>query len=454
MTKTCSLIMIVLLALLASSAYADTANPSEYDIGQIIAKYRAASIKFEESIRDAARWIFLTLVIVGGLIIPILFKLIGENLSLMQIGAYVVVNIVSWGFQWHLINSDWLSVGIDGFKALGEQASGLDVVRPFDILWQGIDLMNQVISRFSRGAWITTLFSPFVALILGISALVILAAYLILTVQFIFLLVQTYFYLAVAPLMIALTPFKPTRDIGLRAMSSVIPIGIKILAIYFVIVVAKGMAGVMGDLVAAAKPDDITPFLSVVSIAFLIGFLALKVPTLAADLLNGSASLSAGDALVPGAAAAAGALSGAVAGGVMSAFKEIVSRMPDGPMKSALDSRAALNAATDLAQHSNISPGSTTNGFSSGGGSDATGSSGGAPDLRPSWMTDSNSIGAKDVNDGGQSGSIGGAGPDQSDTSRFGASVAEHVRGGLQEFAQAEKAHGASVNIQAGHDEF
>jgi type IV secretion system protein TrbL len=463
MAKNTAIFTAALLLLISQSS---VAAPSVGDVGDIIEIYRDVAKEFRAVIIDAARYLIVTLAIIS--LIWSTLKILFKQADFSQIAIFVLASAVTWGLQWQLINSDWLSTGVEGFIWIGQKATNMTDLSPSDVLWQGFDLVLVMLKIYSKDDWLSIISHPLVSLVLAFCVIAVLAAFIVLMAQIAITFAQLYFYLAVAPLLIAFGVLGQTRDIAAKAISSVISYGLRFLAIYFVVYVAQHTVPLIADLLKAAKVGDAAdlavymPLLGAVAMGSLIGWLALKAPAFADGVLQGVSSLSASDSLVPGSSAAAGAIAGAGAGGMVSGFQEIVARMPDGPMKSALDSTAALQAATDLAQHAGMGPvGAAMNGFGSGGGSDASGS--GAPDLTPSWMTEPNPMGAKDFvgaktaqgsSDGGQAGSIGGVGSEQSETSRFGAAVAEHVRSGLQEFAQAEKSPGAGVNISLHNSDY
>jgi len=462
MAKNTAIFTAALLLLISQSS---VAAPSVGDVGDIIEIYRDVAKEFRAVIIDTARYLIVTLAIIS--LIWSTLKILFKQADFSQIAIFVLASAVTWGLQWQLINSDWLSTGVEGFIWIGQKATNMTDLSPSDVLWQGFDLVLVMLKIYSKDDWLSIISHPLVALVLAFCVIAVLAAFIVLMAQIAITFAQLYFYLAVAPLLIAFGVLGQTRDIAAKAISSVISYGLRFLAIYFVVYVAQHTVPLIADLLKAAKVGDAAdlavymPLLGAVAMGSLIGWLALKAPAFADGVLQGVSSLSASDSLVPGSSAAAGAIAGAVAGGMVSGFQEIVARMPDGPMKSALDSAAALNDVTDLGQQAGMEPmGAVMNGFGSGGGSDASGS--GAPDLTPSWMTEPNPMGAKDFagaktaqgsSDGGHAGSIGGVGSEQS-ASRFGAAVAEHVRGGLQEFAQAEKSPGAGVNISLHNNEY
>ncbi|BAP88939.1 putative uncharacterized protein [Burkholderiales bacterium GJ-E10] len=190
------------------------------------------------------------------------------------------------------------------------------------MFWQGIDLVNKMTTAFANNATIAGVpvpaglaaaANPLVAFMLGMVIILIVLAFLILTAQYSVILVQMYFYLACYPLIVAFGGIKHGRDMTMKAISGAIVIGVRFLAIYFVLYAAQMMATTMGQQLAAFSITDMSPMWAVFGMSGLLAFLALKVPQMASDLLGGTASLSGGD-MIGSAAVAAGGVA-AVAGG-------------------------------------------------------------------------------------------------------------------------------------------
>jgi type IV secretion system protein TrbL len=153
-------------------------------------------------------------------------------------------------------------------------------------------------------AGLAALTNPFVAFALGLSIILILLAYTIMTAQYIMILVQMYFYLAVAPLLLSFGALAQGRDLAMKVISGGLAIGMRLLAIYFVLAVANGMAPTIGAELAVAGIDNMGPIWAAVGLSALLALLAIKVPTLASDILGGSASLSGADMFAPAAVGA------------------------------------------------------------------------------------------------------------------------------------------------------
>jgi|UPI0005667801 type IV secretion system protein TrbL len=371
-----------------AAAQADTGGA---DVGDIVSIYQQASKQFQESISTTANWLFGSLI--GLSIVFSIGKILQKDANPYVILAWLVVSCLTWGFQMKLMNSDWLQRGIDGFIQIGKNSTGMTGLNMGDILWQGFDLVSMMFTKYSAGSWLSILSNPFSALVMAACTIMVIISFLILTAQVAITSAQMYFYLAVAPLLIAFGGLKATNDIATKAISSVVSYGLRFLAIYFVVFVAQKATPMMGDMLALANnmPDNtldpygFKPLLSVVAFSAVLAWLAMQAPKFADGVLQGVSSMSAGDAVGPGVAAAAGAAGGAVAGGISSAASAAGKAANDGftPLREAV---AAATSGSSPSSTSGFSPDAGT-----GDGENNNGSGFSSRDLTPSWMKVENS---------------------------------------------------------------
>lgn len=73
------------------------------------------------------------------------------------------------------------------------------------------------------------------------------AVFLVMTAPYAVILVQMYFFLACYPLIVSFGASKHGRDMTTKTISGAIVIGVKFLAIYFILFAAQQMAASMGE---------------------------------------------------------------------------------------------------------------------------------------------------------------------------------------------------------------
>ncbi|MCS0610058.1 hypothetical protein NX773_17970 [Massilia solisilvae] len=314
------MILVLFLGLALCSTAAMAAPGTQADMGQFLSQYQAASAKFSDKILTAAKWIAVTLGTIDLTLLLTMKMLNGEGPQEMLVA--IIGRVMWYGFLSFLMNISTMTALITGFQTLGEQSSGISVLSPSDIFWQGVDMVSLLMQKFSDSAniggvpvpaGVAAAANPMVAFLIAIVIILIVGAFLVLTAQYAVILVQMYFYLACYPLIIAMGSIKHGRDMTTKAISGAIVIGVRFLAIYFVLFAAQQLTSAMESQLQNFSIIDLTPMWAVFGSSALLAFIALKAPQMAADLIGGTASLSGGDAV--GAATVAGGAVGALAGG-------------------------------------------------------------------------------------------------------------------------------------------
>lgn len=311
------LLVAGLLMVLAAPAFADTGG---YDVGNIMDKYQTAAQQFGTAISGAALSVCFTLFTID-LLWTVLGKLIKGG-DTVEIGVAVIFRIMWMGLVlWVMRNPSVPLAFVNGFIQLGKTGANVSAISPGDVFWQGVDLVNVMINSFADNATvagvpvpagIAAMANPFAAVLIGTALLVIIICYAMLAAQFAVAWIQLWFYMAVYPVLLAFGVTKWSKDLAMKVFTTPLVYGVRFLAIYFIVAVGHTLAADFGNEISALSLTNLKPIWTVLAGSVLLFMLTLKVPTLASDLLSGSASLSAGDGAA-GALAAGGAI-GATAG--------------------------------------------------------------------------------------------------------------------------------------------
>jgi type IV secretion system protein TrbL len=310
------------LLMIASPAFADT---SGYDLGSIMDKYQAAATQFGSNITAVALKLCYTLFAID-LTWTVLGRLL-KGSDVVEIGTTLIMRVMWVGLVVWVINNPSVPLAfVNGFIQLGKTGASTTAISPGDVFWQGIDLVNMMMTKFSDNATvagvpvpagIAAMANPFAAILIGIALIVIVVCYAMLAAQFAVAWVQLWFYLAVYPIVLAFGAMKWTKDIAMKVITTPLVYGVRFMAIYFIMAVGTTLAQDFGTEIANLSLTNLTPIWTILAGSVLLFMLTLKVPTLAADLLGGTASLSAGDGV--GAGLVAGGAVAAVAGGAYAA---------------------------------------------------------------------------------------------------------------------------------------
>jgi type IV secretion system protein TrbL len=312
-------LVVIGLLLVASPAFA------EYDLGSIMDQYQTAATQFGQNITSVALKLCYML-----FTIDLAWTVAGRVLrgsDTVEIGVAVIMRLMWVSLVVWIINNPSVPLAfVNGFVQLGKTGANTSAISPGDVFWQGIDLVNLMMSKFADNstvmgvpvpAGISAMANPFAAFMIGAALIGIIVCFAMLAAQFAVAWIQLWFYLAVYPIVLAFGAMKWTRDIAMKVITTPLVYGVRFMAIYFIIAVGTTLAQSFGTEIGNLSLTNLTPIWTVLAGSVLMFMLTLKVPALGADLLSGTASLSVGDG-ASGAVASGGALA-AIAGGAYAA---------------------------------------------------------------------------------------------------------------------------------------
>jgi type IV secretion system protein TrbL len=312
------------LLLLTSPAFADT-PAAGYDLGTIMNKYRDAATVFGANITSIALGLCYKLFAVD-----LAWAIIGRLLKgaeSVEILTVVVMRSMWMGLILWVMNNPQIPLAVvTSFIQIGKDGAHTSAISPGEVFWQGIDLVNLMMFKLADNstiagipvpAGVAAMTNPFAAFLVGGALIIIIVCFGMLAAQFAVAWIQMWFYLAVYPIALAFGVMKWTKDIAMKIITTPLVYGIRFLAIYFVIAVGTGLATDFGTEIAKLSLTDLTPIWTVLGGSVMLLVLAMKVPTLASDLLGGTASMSAADGV--GAVVAGGGAIAAAAGGIYAA---------------------------------------------------------------------------------------------------------------------------------------
>lgn len=273
----------------------------------------------------SVQWLMWTLAAIEIVLIAMYWALSGNEQILS-----VFKKILFFGFWLWLIQSfpGLMQIVLSSFANAGLTAGGQSgnlplIWDPSRIAGYGMTAVQPILTYIDTLGW-KEFGQKF---ILGLSVVGILAAFFVIAIQVFVTLLE--FYL-VSVLVLILLPFgflSHTKFLAEKALGGVISFGIKIMVLAFIVAAAEST---LSTLAFSGPTPTWNETFSMVLISAAIAFLAWNAPGIAAGLLTGSPSLTAGTAaqntvagaLMGGAAAAAtvGAVrAAATAGGTLSA---------------------------------------------------------------------------------------------------------------------------------------
>lgn len=258
------------------------------------------------SIEPVARSLFWKLAAIEFAWSAIVWALQQENMQ--SFTAVVVKKIMGIGFFYALLfnASTWIPAIINSFIKTGQMASGTGELTPSRVFDRGIDLANAVLSGVSV---IGAIKNPLVAIVAGWAAIFIVIAFMIVAAQLLIALIESYIVITAGVLFLGFGGSRWTTDLAQKYISYAVATGVKLFMIYLIIGVALNQSSSWNSLLSTT---NFTNILVVLGGSALLAFLAFQIPSMAASMLSGSTSLTAGAAAGTAAAIGAGV---ATAGG-------------------------------------------------------------------------------------------------------------------------------------------
>lgn len=314
----------VLLLLLAEPSFASNVLDTAVD------KYRIAADNFGSKILQYGYALLFPLALIQ-LGVNFSLKLVGELDTTQVVAAFLRFVLTTCFFAAMIkLSSTYLPMIIDSFEFIGQTGSGLTKLTPSTIITQGIQLQDLMVQQFNQSTGAdsglfaaVTNFVP--ALWMTAICIIIFLSFVVLAGQMALTLIQSYFWLCLTPLFLGFGGLSFTRDFAISTLKGGITIGMKILCVYLVAATAGTLAPMMGEGMKDVTLTNWSPMFWALAVSMILAYLSFQLPKLAGDLLNGTASLSAGDAatnMAMGAAALVGTVAGvgAAAGATMGAM--------------------------------------------------------------------------------------------------------------------------------------
>jgi type IV secretion system protein TrbL len=294
----------------------------------MLSGYKSASSSWLGKIEPIARSLFWKLAAIEFAWSTIVWAL--QQDQMQSFVASVVKKLIGIGFFYALLlnASSWMPAIVDGFTEAGKQASGVGSLTPSLVFDRGIDVANAVLSGVGV---LGVLKNPIVSIVAGWAAIFIVIAFIIIAGQLLVTLIESYIVITAGVLFLGFGGSRWTTDLAQKYISYAVATGVKLFMIYLIIGVALAQSATWAALLATAS---FTNIFVVLGASVLLAFLAFQIPNMAASMLSGAPSLTAG--------AAVGA-AGAMAAGTVAAGASVISPA----MQGARGGMQALKAGYD-----------------------------------------------------------------------------------------------------------
>ena len=314
----------------------------------------------------------------------------------LKIGFWMFL-LNNWGMFCSLIKNSFIMAG----SVIGS-GGGMGLMQhPSVIVAQGITTLEPILKFEKNFTGMSDVLSNLPMLLAGVIAYVFgCISYVILGVQVVLTYVEFYLVCALLTVFVPFGVTKWTSFLAEKAIGGVIAYGVKLMAMSCLVAIMPDVLNSYAPLMAMNPDNALTVMVALVAVSVLLAFLAWQAPALAASVMTGGPSLTAGSAAGFGAGVALVA-----AGATMAAAKGVsaVAGMAGAGGSSAGKSGAATAASQVNSSSTNTSTSNNTSSSSSttggGGQSSPTFSNGGTS----SYGGGSSSSGSSAAGGGGAS---------------------------------------------------
>ena len=293
---------LAVLAGVSLSAHADTRIMD--DIAQ---QYKNASVGWSGTLLGFANRLFALLALIE-LAWSAAVWVLDKN-EFQSFFAAIAKKIMWIGMFYALLLNGpvWIPAIIDSFVDAGAAAGGGSGLSPTDVFNTGIMNAASLVSGMSA---LDILKDPAMMMFGGLSAIIMVLAFAVIAGQLLVALVESYIAISAGLLFLGFGGSRWTTDFVQKFIGYAVATGVKLFMLYLVISIgntqALTWAPMLTNALGAAAGDKFNVILTVMGGSVLLAFLAMQIPSMAASMLAGSPTLTAGGAAATGAAIGAG----------------------------------------------------------------------------------------------------------------------------------------------------
>lgn len=199
---------------------------------------------------------------------------------------------ISFFYALLLYASTWIPAIINSFQTAGKTAGGFSGagITPSSVIDLGISTAAQMLEKIKD----MSLFdSPMTIVVAGLSALGMVIAFTIIAAQLMIALIESYIIIGAGVLFLGFGGSRFTTDFAHKYICYAFANGVKLFMLYLILAIGMAQAETWGALLSTAQLNNI---FAVLGASLVLAFLSFQIPGLAASMLSGAPSLTAGSA--------------------------------------------------------------------------------------------------------------------------------------------------------------
>jgi type IV secretion system protein TrbL len=215
----------------------------------------------------------------------------------------------------------WFHDIMASFADVGQKAANIPTITPGTIITDGISVaaalvngMGTIGKTMASHSLIGDLVgNPGVMILGGLFGILIILAFIVVAAEFIVIQVMSYILFGVGVIMLGFSAFRPVASFAEKYFSAAISVGVRMMILYVIVGIGMGVAQSWPAEITASPTFDTA--LLVLGQAAIFGYLAVKIPSLAASLLQGSLNAGGGELLATAVGAGMALAGGAAVAG-------------------------------------------------------------------------------------------------------------------------------------------
>lgn len=197
----------------------------------------------------------------------------------------------------------WFHDIVASFADVGSQAANIPTITPDTIMADGLNVAAALVNGMGKiGATMASksllgdlVGNPGVMIVGGLFGILIILAFIVVAAEFIVIQVMSYILFGVGIILLGFSAFRPVASFAEKYFSAAISVGVRMMILYVIVGIGMGIANAWPQEITQSPTFDTA--LLVLGQAAIFGYLAVKIPSLAASLLQGSLNSGGGEML-------------------------------------------------------------------------------------------------------------------------------------------------------------
>ncbi|OFA15490.1 hypothetical protein A4U49_12535 [Acidithiobacillus ferrivorans] len=311
---------LIILLLILGLTWSGIADATTVPLG-LLTPYKTQADQWFSVVQPLARNLWITL-------LGVEIAWFGAKRVLFKVDIHSLIPALvktllfaSFGLAFIENGATWFHAIIASFADVGQKAANISTITPGTIMTDGLSVAAALVNGMGKiGATMASksllgdlVGNPGVMIVGGLFGILIMLAFIVVAAEFIVIQVMSYILFGVGVIMLGFSAFRPVASFAEKYFSAAISVGVRMMILYVIVGIGMGVAQTWPQEITASPTFDTA--LLVLGQAAIFGYLAVKIPSLAASLLQGSLNTGGGELLATAVGAGMALAGGAAVAG-------------------------------------------------------------------------------------------------------------------------------------------